>query len=287
MDRPSFPRAALDGAGWILVASGLLHVVVWAVLGGGWEGAVSWRKPILFGLSAGLTALSFGWLWSWLPPPRSRVAAAGATLTALALVAEVALIDVQCWRGRASHFNHATPLDGLIADAMNLLIAGVTWFAVWLTVRFCRGAPEHDGTPMADDMRLAARAGLILLVWSCALGFWATWHGERQLAAGRPPELLGAAGVTKFAHGAVIHALQWLPALAWIAAFRGLAPRARRRIVRLGVLGSGLLAVASLPQVLHGRARLDVVPVTLVLFSAAAACGLAILVGLRSGAAVK
>ena len=27
----SFPRHALDGAGWILVASGLVHVAVWQI----------------------------------------------------------------------------------------------------------------------------------------------------------------------------------------------------------------------------------------------------------------
>ena len=280
MDRSSTPRLVLDAAGWILVGSGLFHVAVWIVAGGDWEGPLSWRKPILFGFSAGSTALSLGWLWSWWPPPRSRPAASAATLTAIALLAEVALIDLQCWRGRASHFNDATPLDGAIADGMNLLIAAVTLFAVWLTLRFLRGSPQRDGVAMDDAMLLAARAGLILLVWSCALGFWATWHGERQIAAGRPPELLGAAGVTKFAHGAVIHALQWLPAIAWFAARRGLPGAARLRLVRLGVAASVLVGLASWIQVLLGRARLDLAPATAALFLGAIVCGLAILVGL-------
>lgn len=285
MDGSSFPRRALDGAGWILVASGLLHVGVWAVAGGDWEGPLSWRKPILFGFSAGLTALSLGWLWSWLPPPRGTAAAVAATLAALALVAEVALIDLQCWRGRASHFNHATALDGTIADTMNLLIAGVTAFAVWLGARYVRGTPERDGVAMAGDMRLAARAGLVLFLWSCGLGFWATLHGERQLGAGRPPELFGAAGVTKFAHGAVIHALQWLPLLAWVARRRGLPSAARQRVVALGAAASVLVALASLLQVLLGRARLDLVPATAVLLLSAAGCGVAILAALFSGVA--
>lgn len=283
----SLPRRALDGVGWILVASGLVHACVWGVVGGAWEGPLSWRKPILFGFSAGLTALSLGWLCSWLPPPRSRAAAAAATLAALALVVEVALIDVQCWRGRASHFNHATALDGTIADAMNLLIAVVTAFAVWLAARFSHGTPERDGVAMAGEMHLAARVGLALFLWSCALGFWATWHGERQIVAGRPPELFGAAGVTKFAHGAVIHALQWLPLLAWIARRRGLPPAARQRVVVLGAAASVLLAVASLLQVLQGRARFDVLPVGLALFLTAAGCGAASVAALFLGHAER
>lgn len=280
MDRIALPRRCLSAVGWILVASGLFHLLVWGARGGDWEGPLSWRKPILFGFSAGLTAFSMAWLWVWLPPPRSRAAAAGAVLAAAALLAEVALIDLQCWRGRASHFNHDTALDGAIADAMNLLIAGVTAFLVWLCVRFFRGSPQRDGEAMAGDVRLAARTGLILLVWSCALGFLATWHGERQIAAGRPPELFGAAGVTKFAHGAVIHAIQWLPAIAWIAARRGLPAGRRGRLVRIGVVGSVLVAVASLLSVLQGRARFDPSPLPSVLFLAAAGCGIAILVGL-------
>ena len=37
---------------------------------------------------------------------------------------------------------------------------------------------------------------------------------DRELAD-LPPEPFGTAGVPKFAHGAVIHAIQWLPAVAW------------------------------------------------------------------------
>lgn len=280
MRRPDLPQRALDVVGWILLGSGLLHLVVWVVQGGGWEGPLSWRKPILFGISTGLTALSLAWLWSW-TPPRSRAATVAATATALALLLEVALVDVQCWRGRASHFNHATPLDGAVSDAMNLLIAGVTLFLVWLAARFLRGTPRRDGIAMDDATLLAARAGLVLLLWSCALGFWATWHGERQIATGRPPELYGAAGVTKFAHGAAIHAIQWLPAIAWFAARRGLSDAARLRLVRLGVAASSLVAVASLLSVLQGRARSDPAPLAAALFLAAAGCGIAVCIGLR------
>lgn len=280
MHRPDLPQRALDVVGWILLGSGLLHVVVWVVQGGEWEGPLSWRKPILFGISTGLTALSLAWLWSW-TPPRSRAATVAATATALALLVEVALVDVQCWRGRASHFNHDTPLDGAVADVMNLLIAGVTLFLAWLAARFLRGTPRRDGIAMDDATLLAARAGLVLLVWSCALGFWATWHGERQIAAGRPPELHGAAGVTKFAHGAAIHAIQWLPAIAWLAARRGLSGAVRLRLVRLGVAASSLVAVASLISVLQGRARSDPAPLSAALFLAAAGCGIAVCIGLR------
>jgi len=56
-DRRAMPLAVI---GLLLVASGMAHLVVWAVLGGPWEGPVTWRKPILFGISGGLTSLSHG-----------------------------------------------------------------------------------------------------------------------------------------------------------------------------------------------------------------------------------
>lgn len=265
---------ALASAGIVLVAGGAAHVLVWALFGGDWEGPVSWRKPILFGFSAGLTCLSFAWIWSWLPVLASGGGRVLGRLTAAALLVEVALIDVQCWRGVPSHFNHATALDGAIADAMNLLIAFVTLVTLWLTACFFRGRPGRDGAAMPPDLLLAARAGLVMLSWSCILGFWATDHGERRLAAGLAPEIHGAAGVTKFAHGAVIHAIQWLPASSWLASRRGLPLATRSGIVRLGVAASGALALASFVQVLLGRARFDVVPFTLALFVVAAGCGI-------------
>ena len=48
--------------GALLLASGLFHLLVWAVLGGSMAGDVSWRKPILFGFSTGATMVSLGWV---------------------------------------------------------------------------------------------------------------------------------------------------------------------------------------------------------------------------------
>jgi hypothetical protein len=41
--------------GAVLIVSGLLHLVVFAIDGGPWEGPVSWRKAVTFGVSFGLT----------------------------------------------------------------------------------------------------------------------------------------------------------------------------------------------------------------------------------------
>jgi hypothetical protein len=245
------PRARqLVLVGLVLVASGLAHAVVWALLGGPWEGPVTWRKPILFGVSGGLTSLSCGWVWANLPQRRGDAGLAAAT--AWALFVEVLLIDLQRWRGVASHFNRDTPLDSVLYDAMGVLILFVTAVIVDLTVRLCRSP-----TGMAPDMLLAARAGMLLLAISCGLGIWVSVNGDLRLAQGLEPERYGAAGVPKFPHGVVIHAIQWLPAIAWAAHRAGFPPATRRRLVALATVVSALLLVYALTQTLAGRGRFE------------------------------
>ena len=253
---------AVAGVG--LVVSGLAHVAVWAALGGPWEGAVTWRKPILFGISGGLTCLSLGWAWAALP--RRRGDAWLAAATAAALVAEVALIDLQRWRGVASHFNRATPLDAALYDMMTWLILGVTLVIGDLTLRFL-----VQRARLPADMLLAARAGLGLLAVSCLLGIWTGAQGEIRRAAGLPPETLGAAGVLKFPHGAALHAVQWLPLVAWAARHAGLSLAARTRCVAWSAAGSLLPGGYALAQTLLGRARFDTTPLTAGVLAAAVA----------------
>jgi hypothetical protein len=240
----------LVAVGLLLVASGLAHVAVWGLLGGPWEGPVTWRKPILFGISGGLTSLSLGWAFA--TRPRRRFDLALAWGTALALAVEVAAIDVQRYRGVASHFNRQTPFDSFLYDALGVLILFVSLVAADLTVRSFLPPAR-----LAADMLLAQRAGLVFLVVSCGLGIWASVHGDLRAAAGLAPETLGAAGVVKFPHGSVIHAVQWLPALAWAARRGGIAPAKRLGLVAVATLGTGLVLVYSLAQTLAGRPRVD------------------------------
>jgi hypothetical protein len=251
--------------GLLLLESGAAHLVVWAVAGGPWEGPVSWRKPILFGVSGGLTCLSLGWAWAQLPWRRGD--AWLAATVAWALLVEVCLINLQTWRGVASHFNRSTPFDSWLYDAMGLLILWVTLIAVDLTIRFFR-----QPTGLASDMLLAARAGLMLLVVSCLLGIWVSVHGDMQVAAGLEPERYGAAGVPKFPHGAVIHALQWLPLLAWAARRAGVTERRRLWLVAVALVGTTLIGCFALVQTLAGRSRFDVTPVTGTLLAVGVIC---------------
>lgn len=256
---------SLAVVGVALIASGAAHLVVWVILGGPWEGPVTWRKPILFGISGGLTSLSLGWAFAKLP--RRWGDSWLASATAWALLLEIALIDLQRWRGVASHFNRQTRFDSLVYDVMGALILFVTAVIVDLAVRFLR-----QGTELAADMRLAARAGLVLLAVSCGLGIWAGMHGDIRAAAGLPPETFGAAGVTKFPHGIAIHAIQWLPLLAWAARRAGLDENRRWRLVAASTVGTGLALAYSLVQTLSGRSRFDALPAMTAILGLGVAC---------------
>jgi hypothetical protein len=48
----------LYGVAALLMVSAIVHAAVWLADGGAWEGPVSWRKPILFSFSFGITSAS-------------------------------------------------------------------------------------------------------------------------------------------------------------------------------------------------------------------------------------
>jgi len=255
----------LAAIGIVLVASGLAHAVVWAALGGAWEGPITWRKPILFGISGGLTCLSLGWAWAHLPWRRGDGWLAAAT--AWSLLVEVALIDLQRWRGVASHFNRQTRIDSFLYDFMGALILFATVVILDLTIRFL-----WQRIRLSADMLLAARSGLVFLAISCLLGIWISAYGDLRVANGQSPEVYGAAGVAKFPHGMAMHAIQWLPVLAWAARRAGLAEPRRWRLVACSTIGTALLLAYAMLQTLAGRARFDAPPAVAALLSIGIIC---------------
>ncbi|POX49221.1 hypothetical protein C3489_25195, partial [Streptomyces sp. Ru71] len=107
--------------GAVLILSGLGHLLVFAVDGGPWYGPVSWRKPVTFGLSFGVTLLAVAWVTSYLRVG-ARLRAALLTVFAADCVVEVGGITLQAWRRVPSHLNSETPFD--TAVSMTLAVGG-------------------------------------------------------------------------------------------------------------------------------------------------------------------
>lgn len=218
----------------LLLASGLAHLLVQAVLGGPWEGPVSWRKPVTFGLSFGITVASVAWAASCLAV-RERLRAVLLGVLAAAGVAEVALITLQAWRGVPSHFNLETPFDalvtrGLAAGGVVLVVVVTTLFALSL-----RPQPQLD-----RPTTLAVRFGFGTLVASMLAGAVMIAVGVTLVNTGDPQAAYARGGFLKLTHFAAMHGVAILPLLARLTA----PLPAPWPLVRAGIAGY-LAAVAA------------------------------------------
>ena len=234
--------------GAVLCGSGIVHLGIFAILGASWHGPLSLRKPMLFGISGGLTAWSIGWLMTQLRPMKYDRFLVGSI--SFALLVEVALITIQYWRGVASHFNHATNLDAAIEFTMLALILLASCAILYLSVRTFRLRDEIE-----PAMATAIRGGMWLLSLSCGLGIVTSVLGELSISQGASYELWGKAGVLKFPHGVALHSIQLLPIIAWLVRVLKLAHSLQ--IVRSALLSQVLFLGYAVWQTSQGRDRFD------------------------------
>lgn len=259
----SYQRFGYVG-GVLLLLSGLVHAVVFLVDGGPWEGPVSWRKPIVFGLSFGITVVTITWLMTFLRA-RRLTGWIIVGLFAIASLAEVFLVSLQTWRGVASHFNETTPFDASVFSFMGMLVALLVLLTVFVTVRsFVR----MDAPP---SLAWAIRLGLLLMLVSQGVG-------AQMIAEGG--NTFGTAGALKVPHAVTLHAVQVLPALAILLLVAKSTERRRLRIVALGAAGYAVLIASTLVQTYDGRGPLDLSPLTSAL--ALAGLGLLAIAGLKA-----
>ncbi|MGW4471290.1 hypothetical protein ACWENQ_16605 [Nonomuraea sp. NPDC004354] len=263
----SNPQRFGYGVAALLLASSAFHLLVYAVDGGGWGGPVSWRKPILFGFSFGVTLISLVWIAgrSGLSPRASRLLVG--TLAVASLV-ETALIDLQRWRGVPSHLNFTTPFDATVSAALAAFaIVGLIPSIIVIIVVAWR---RFDGPP---SMRLAVRAGLAVLSLTLVSGAALIANGR---AIGLPPQatdlsIFGAAGQLKVPHAVTLHAVQVLPVLAWLLTLTAWSEAARVRLVAVVAAGYGGVVLVSVLQAAAGLAPADLTVASGVLLVAALA----------------
>lgn len=237
-------------AGFLLIATGTLHFFYWFIAGTAWEGETSLRKPILFGISGGLTLVSMGQLLRISRTSRNDHWIA--RVMSSAMILEVGLISVQQWRGVPSHFNHSTAFNTFVDYAITGLILVVVTcilLVAWRSFRFPMMVPP--------DAKFAWRAGLGYLLVSCLIGFGIFVYGTLKARAGEDPTIYGRAGVLKFPHGMTIHAIQSLPGLSWLLAKLKIDEGSRLASVRLAVAATGCTLLYSIVQTAAGRERSD------------------------------
>ncbi len=264
--------------GAILVVVGLLHALAFVVLGGAWAGPVSWRKPATFGVSFGLTTLTLGWMASYLRLGRAGWPLLGAV--AMANTLEVIWVSLQRARGVASHFNLETAFDEALFSLAGGVVVVPVVVVVILTVR------SFVMTDAPPSMRLAIRAGLVVLNLSMAAGIVMIIYGNDVVEGGgaaATATTFGAAGIMKVPHAVGMHAIQVLPGLAWLLSFSAWPEERRAGVVGMAAAGFGGLVLVSALQTYTGRTPwdLDILSGVLLLASLAA-LGLALLRTLRT-----
>lgn len=252
--------------GALLVLAGLVHLGVFVVDGGPWEGAVSWRKPFTFGVSFGLSVLTLTWV-SQFVRLRARPLWVGAFAVASTL--EVALITFQAWRGVPSHFNMETAVDTAIARTLAAGGGVLVAIGIAMTVAAFRANPD-----LAPSMRLAVRAGFATLLAAMAFGAVMIARGVIEVVTGNQQLAYTVAVTLKPAHAVFMHGVLLLPALAWLLSRTLPSEVLRLRLVHLATWTYIVFATAVSALALTGITLVS--PSTASVLCAGAISGLAV-----------
>jgi hypothetical protein len=256
-------------------------------------GAPAWLKPAKFAISTAIYALTLAWLFTWLPG-RTRLTRIVGWGTALILVLEVALIDMQAARGATSHFNAATRFDMAVFSVMGSAIVIAWGLSIALAVALFRQT-------FADPaLGWAIRLGMLVTVLGAGMGGLMTRPTSAQLAAARATHTMPIAGAhtvgapdggpglpgtgwsrehgdLRVPHFLGLHAVQILPLAALLLA-RVASGERRRRAVLVAAASYASLVGILLWQALAGEPVIAPGPTTLAalaIWAAATATGFA------------
>ncbi|MEU8033622.1 hypothetical protein AB0C13_34240 [Streptomyces sp. NPDC049099] len=233
-------------------------------------GAPIWFKPFKFAVSFVAYCLSLAWMLSLLPRGR-RLGWWAGTVVALASLVEMAIITGQVIRGKRSHFNHETPLDEALFQAMAVTVV-ILWLGTLAVAVLLLRARIADRASA-----WAMRCGILLALAGAAVGFLMTRPapGQRRGVSkvigahsvgvpdgGPSMPLTGwstTGGDLRIPHFVGMHALQLLPLL--VTALTALAPRfarltddrVRLRLVLLASGAYGAVFALVLWQALRGQ----------------------------------
>lgn len=227
----TFAERAGYATGLLLLASGLVHLAILVATGGSWDGPLSLRKPITFGLSFGLTLATIVWVSQFLTLA-TRMRATLLIAFAAASVVETSLVSLQTWRGVPSHFNVETAFDASVTRG--LAGAGI---ALVVMVVVMTAASFRENERVSPSMRVAITAGFLALCGSMAAGGLMIARGMTLAAADAADTAYRTGGFLKPVHGVLMHGILVLPAIAWIAGRAGWSEHRRQWLVRAAIFG--------------------------------------------------
>jgi hypothetical protein len=228
--------------------------------------APAWLKPMKFAISTGIYSVTLAWLFTWIPEStRTRRIAGSITVAVFAL--EIAIIYLQAWRGTASHFNTATPLDSVLFSVMGTAILVQTGAAAAVAVALWRQRFADPATGWA------LRLGMTITLVGALTGGLMARPTAAQLAdarAGQPMTRVGAHtvgapdggpglpltgwstrhGDLRVPHFVGLHAVQFLAFVAFAVRRRSTVSRSRAIVAAAALYG--LVFAVLLGQALAG-----------------------------------
>jgi hypothetical protein len=246
-------------------------------------GAPIWLKPWKFAVSIAIYSVTLAWMLSLLPR-RSRWADRAVVVIVAAFVIEMVVIVGQVIRGRASHFNNSTPLDGALFNVMGTSIM-ILWFA-HLAIAVVVARQTLGDRAASSGIRLGLAGSLLGMLAAIPMTIprpgMADLGGAHSVgtADGGPGlPVVGwstIAGDLRIGHFVGLHALQALPLLALgltllARRFPVVDDTARLSLVRIGGAGYMVLTVLLSVQALRGQPLLRPDAVTALGFAALAA----------------
>lgn len=247
-------------------------------------GAPAWLKPAKFAVSVGIYTLTLAWIFSLIPEWTRTRRIVGWT-TAVTLVLEVVIIDLQAFRGTTSHFNTSTILDAVLFSIMGTAIVVQTFATIWVAVALWR----HRFADAA--LGWALRLGVTLTIVGAMTGGLMTQPTRDQLAAARAGQGMAVAGAhtvggpdggpglpgagwstehgdLRVPHFVGLHAMQALPILALVMSRRRLRDAVRVRLSVIAAASYVTLFAMLLMQALRGQSVLAPDAVTIALLGA-------------------
>lgn len=221
-------------SGSALLVSMLVHGVALAATGFQMQGPVSFRKAMTFAETGWLLCWAVGWLLPLITMRRWERITVVAGTWAFAVI-ETFVMSLQVWRGQPSHYNLATPVDGLLFGASGVIAFG---FLLSMLVLLRAAFRERQ---LAPSLLFAIRAGTIIMLTGVLTGllmiynFGGIWQGlmrSGNLLSGSPTPIAEGSGGGDIVllHALAVHGLNLVPLAAWLLSYSSLPEQQRYRI---------------------------------------------------------
>ncbi|MFN8430558.1 MAG: hypothetical protein U0V04_11315 [Spirosomataceae bacterium] len=174
-------------------------------------GINSMIKPIKFSLSIWIYAWSFAYILEYFED--KKAVRRFSVLATIVMIFEQAVISIQAFRGKLSHFNQTEIIGGILYALMGIMIVWLTVSTLLITLKFIR----QKSFLIGSDKVLSIQLGLIIFIIFSFWGGYMSAVNTHTVGAE-----LGAKGIPFFnwskvfgdlriAHFFGVHALQAVP----------------------------------------------------------------------------